>query len=102
MDEHIIKTPATHPDHPVVGHYFAGYHYGRERSEIYLCDSFDSRVDYFMTNVNDPADRRDVSVRAIGRTWREAFDCGDFWRIPEWSERIQKADIQLAAGVAAV
>lgn len=97
MDEHIIKTPETHPDHPVVGHYFAATNWGRMRTEIYFCDSYDSRVDYFMTNVNDASERRDVSVRAIGQTWREAEDKGDYWFVPGWGTGIPKADLVLPA-----
>lgn len=61
-----IKTPQTHPDHDVVGQYFVGW-----TSEVYLCDSYDTSMGFWMTNILDPKDRRNVSERAIGRTFHE-------------------------------
>lgn len=88
-----IKTPYTHPDHPVVGHYFAGPSFSRNRSEIYFCDSYDPRVDYFMTNVYYPDERKDVSVRALGRTYHEAYDKGTYWHVPSWGSKFAKIDL---------
>ena len=95
MSEHIIKTPQSHPGHPVVGRYFAATKFSRMCTEIYFCDSYDSDVDYFMTNVNDAGARRGVSVRAINQTWHEAIDKCDYWFLPGWGTRIQKADLVL-------
>jgi hypothetical protein len=40
-------------------------------SRTYLCDSYDPEIGYWMTNVADPTDRRNVSERAIGRTFHK-------------------------------
>ena len=63
-----IKTPETHPDHEVVGHYFNGP-WGVE----YYCDSYDPSCGYWMTPVKDDGEhkRTNVSERAIGRTFHE-------------------------------
>jgi hypothetical protein len=59
-----IKTPESHPDHPVVGKVWRGWD-GIE----YFCDSYDPRIGFWMTDVNDPANRKNVSERAIHRTF---------------------------------
>lgn len=56
-------TPESHPDHTVVGHKFVGP-FG-----TYFCDSYDPNLGFWMTNVDDPEDRRNVSERAINRTY---------------------------------
>jgi hypothetical protein len=61
-----IKTPTTHPAHETVGSYFQGY-----SGAVYFCDSYDPRSGFWMTNILDDADRRNVSERAIGRTFHE-------------------------------
>lgn len=38
--------------------------------DAYLCESYDSRAGYWLVNVNDETDRRCVSERALGRTFR--------------------------------
>lgn len=65
MDQ-TIKTPQTHPTHETVGSYFQGW-----SGAIYYCDSYDPRIGFWMTSVRDSADRRNVSERAIGRTFHE-------------------------------
>lgn len=85
-----IKTPKTHPDHHVVGHYFAGYSCSTGKTEIYFCDSYDSRIGYWMTNVNESKDRKNISERAIGRTFMEAVDKGSYWRVDNWGKQIAK------------
>jgi hypothetical protein len=70
-----IKTPQSHPDHPVVGHRFKAWD-----GQVYRCDSHDPRVGYWMTREDCPPEhfadeagkwRRNVSERAIGRTYHE-------------------------------
>ncbi len=95
-----IKTPQTDPDHHTVGHHYAGWNFERSRSEIYFCDSYDPRQGYWMTNVNDPCDRRNVSVRAIDRTFMEAEDQGASWWVRRWSTRITKVSLALAVPAA--
>lgn len=58
---------ATHPDHPVVGHYFTSC------GTAYYCDSYDPAIGYWMTNIHAIQDRRNVSERAIGRTYHEVY-----------------------------
>ena len=59
-----IKTPETHPDHPTVGHNFKSWD-----GHTYYCDSYDPAIGFWMTDVDDPGNRRNVSERAIGRTY---------------------------------
>lgn len=72
--EHIldtdIKTALTHPKHETIGHIFRGWD-----GQLYYCDSFDPRIDFFMTNILDRSIRKDVSVRAIGRTFHQQSTC---------------------------
>lgn len=63
---HDIKAPVTHANHPVVGHYFRNW-----EGKIYFCDSYDPQLGYWMTDVLDHCHRRNVSERAIGRTYHE-------------------------------
>lgn len=57
-----------------VGHRFKGPRctepYG---SATYLCTSYDSRQGFWMENEADPSDRRNVSERAIGRTFHRIY-----------------------------
>jgi hypothetical protein len=62
----MILTPENAPNHPVVGRMFRAY-----VSKVYYCDSYDPSCGYWMTNVDDPTDRTNVSERAIGRTFHE-------------------------------
>lgn len=73
-----FKTPQTDPHHHTVGHYFAT---GLDGS-IFYCDSYDSRIGYWMTRADAPvarwADelgefRHNVSERAIGRTYHVIY-----------------------------
>lgn len=89
--ESLVKTPQTHPDHPTVGHHFGGYSLAQNGTAIYFCDSYDPRLGYWLTNVTNPADRKNVSEAAIGRTFHEAEDRGDHWSIPSWRTRVEKA-----------
>lgn len=94
-----IKTPQTHPDHSTVGHYFAGHSFGTSRAELYFCDSYDPRIGYWLTNVSDPADRKNVSERAIGGTYHEAHQRDDYWWVSCWNIKLLKADLAERAAV---
>lgn len=63
MDDGII-TPKTHPDHETVGHNFKGWD-----GKVYFCDSYDPRIGFWMTEVGNTENRKNVSERAIGRTY---------------------------------
>lgn len=83
-----IITPETHPDHPVVRRYFVGPHgrsiVGHSRGYgVYYCGSYDPRRGYWMTRTDCPPEhvddegtewRRNVSERAIGRTYHRIID----------------------------
>ncbi len=86
----LIKTPESPLHDAVIGRYFAATSFEREGTEIFFCESFDSQAGFRMTNVNHPLETRDVSIGAIGRTWRQAEDRGDHWWVPEWNSRIEK------------
>lgn len=64
-----IKTPETHPDHEVVGHDFDGW----ASDSPYFCDSYEPRRGYWMTDISNKENRRNVSERAIGRTYHHRF-----------------------------
>lgn len=57
-----IVTPETDPDHHTVGRRFRYY------PDTYLCDSYDPRCGYWMTN-EATGERKNVSERTIGRTF---------------------------------
>lgn len=81
-------TPETHPDSPVVGCYFGAYSGLTRGTAIYLCDSYDPRLGYWMTQIQDPSDRKNVSERAIGNTYHQAFDREDHWYVSAWNARV--------------
>lgn len=66
----IIKTPETDPDHDTIGHRFKAWD-----GKVYYCDSWESNLGFWMTQEEDSNVRRNVSERAIGRTfhiiWKE-------------------------------
>ena len=61
-----IKTPQTHPYHHTVGRSFKAWD-----GHIYYCDSWEEDLGYWMTQEGNPQVRRNVSERAIGRTFHE-------------------------------
>lgn len=61
-----VLTPKERPNHHVIGRYFRAWD-----GQVYFCDSYDPRIDYYMTNVLDASLRKDVSTRAPGRTFHE-------------------------------
>lgn len=99
MTTESIKTPQTHPDHHTVGHHFSGTNWERVRTEIYFCDSYDPCIGYWMTNVNDPDDRKNVSERAIDRTFHRVEEREDHWR-GRSGVRFEKADLSVPHAIA--
>jgi hypothetical protein len=67
-----VLYPKDLPKHHAVGKVFYAYD-----GQVYYCDSYDPRVDYWMTNVIDASDRKPVSPRAINGTFHDA---GDSWK----------------------
>jgi len=61
-----ILTPANSPDHWAIGRLWVGWN-----SQIYYCDSYDPRLGFWMTNIADASDRRNISERAPTRTFHE-------------------------------
>lgn len=61
-----IRTLASAPDHPVIGHEFKAWDGHR-----YICDSWEENHGYWMhrTDENGELVRRNVSERAIGATY---------------------------------
>jgi hypothetical protein len=59
-----IITPQSHPDHHTVGRRFSGWD-----GNTYFCDSYDPSCGYWMTDETNPANRRNISERAVGRTF---------------------------------
>jgi hypothetical protein len=65
------KLTATKEDyHSTVGNRFRFPFEGR----TYRCTSYDSRQGFWMENVDDAKDRRNVSERAIGRTFHRIYE----------------------------
>jgi hypothetical protein len=81
-----ILTPKTGPDHHVVGRHFEGPCFRCDAGKhVFYCDSYDSRIGFWMTRADCPADhaqdvdgewRRNVSERAIGRTFHRIYNDG--------------------------
>lgn len=63
----VIKTPQTDPGHETIGKCFNAWD-----GKAYYCDSWEENLGFWMTQVGDPTIRRNVSERAIGRTFHEA------------------------------
>jgi hypothetical protein len=59
-----VKTVETDPNHAVIGKVFHAWD-GKD----YLCDSWDENMGFWMTDVSDPTNRKNVSERAIGATF---------------------------------
>lgn len=69
-------TPETHPEHHTVGHDFMGYSGKNKCSARYYCYSHDASG-YNLVNRADPEDDKNISERAIGRTFHLITDYGD-------------------------
>jgi hypothetical protein len=93
-----LITPESHPEHSVVGCYFAGYSYLTGKTEIYHCDSYDPALGYWLTCVT-ATDRKNVSERAIGRTFYEAQERQDDFYCPQWNVRVEKAHADSRPGL---
>ena len=75
MPQRIIKTAKTNPDHHTVGKFFKAWSYlPGGGSTIYYCDSWVENMGYWMVNVFDVSERRNVSEAAIGRTYHQLYD----------------------------
>jgi hypothetical protein len=91
-----ILTPETHPEHDTVGHYFKAH------GCIYLCDSYDTTIGYWMTPAfgeehaltGRKPKRTNVSERAIGRTFHIVHDVGEVGR-PNYRCRHRLTDDEL-------
>lgn len=88
----MIKTPKTHPDHPVVGKLWGGHSFKSDKTEVYYCDSYDTAIGYWLTNVHDHEDRKNVSERAINATYWPAEDKGDYVWVTQWGVRVPKRE----------
>jgi len=85
-----LITPESHPEHTTVGKHFGAYLDEESGTVIYLCDSYDPRLGFWMTQVDDLSNRRNVSERAIGRIFHRAYDEGDHWHVGQWNVKVQK------------
>lgn len=79
-----IKTPETHPVHPVIGWNFAGYD-----GKFYYCDSYDPRIGFWVQEIGNPENRKNISERAIGRTFHVISEYGEcqYGHFPEYSSK---------------
>lgn len=85
-----LKTPQTHPNHPVVGRYWGAQSIKHEKTAVYFCDSYDPSCGYWMTNIHDKDDRVNISERAPFRTWWLVEDKGDYYYVTQWGVRVAK------------
>lgn len=82
----MIKTAKKYKHHETIGHDFKGYSTKTQKTEVYFCDSFDSAIGFWMINIGDPEDRKNVSLAAIGRTFHHDYngcrhqDCRRVWQ----------------------
>lgn len=65
----IIKTAQTDPNHQIVGQFFKAWSMYHPGQTVYYCDSWVEDMGFWMVNVYDANERRNVSVNAIGRTY---------------------------------
>lgn len=66
MEKDLI-TPETDPNHHTVGHTFRFF------GEVYFCESYDPATGYWMKHTNNSTDLRNVSERAINRTFHHFY-----------------------------
>lgn len=59
--------------HDTVGQRFRNHAAYQETPE-FICTSYDSRSGFWMQNEADPKNKRNVSERAIGRTYHRIYD----------------------------
>lgn len=86
-----IKTPESHPDHSIVGRYWGGHSFKHDKTAVYYCDSYDPSIGFWMTNIADSSDRKNISEMAINRTFWEADDDGDYFLIRKWGRKVSKS-----------
>jgi len=89
-----IKTVKELPQHHAVGRFFRAWD-----GQVYYCECYDPRVDYIVVNVVDPTIRKDISPRAIGRTFHGVMD--DWHPLPDAELRgttYYAVDTRVAAG----
>jgi hypothetical protein len=61
-----ILTPANSPGHWVIGRLWVGYN-----GQFYFCESYDPRMGFWLRNIANPSDRRNISERAPTRTFHK-------------------------------
>lgn len=66
LERNATYTTAECPNHHAIGRYFRAWD-----GQVYYCESYRYGPDYTMVNVVDRAVRKEVSDRAIGRTFHE-------------------------------
>jgi len=84
----MIKTPQTHPDHHVVGKFWGAHSFKNDKTAVYYCDSYDSDLGYWMTNILDHTDRRNISERAPWATYWPAEDKGTYFWVTQWGVKV--------------
>lgn len=73
-----------------VGKYFVSHDTGTDKLLIYFCDSYDTGLGYWMTDRLNPANRRNVSERAVNNVYWEAIDEGTYYWCPQWGRKVFK------------
>lgn len=79
----VILTPEDRPDHHTIGQRFQGFCHYDMKIVVYYCDSHQSNYGYWMTREDCPPEhrqdeegkwRKNVSERAIGRTYHRIYE----------------------------
>lgn len=68
-----ILTPETSPDHWAIGHLYRAWD-----GKVYYCDSYEHPIGFWMTEVDNESNRRNVSDRAVGGTFHKVWDDPSF------------------------
>lgn len=76
-------TPESHPDHHVVGQDVMGWSHKRNEAARFHCYSHDASG-YNLVDRADDTDHRNVSERAIGRTFHIISDYGNGVEMSQW------------------
>jgi len=68
-----------------------GKRYVGWNGHVYYCESHDPQLGFWMLNVDDPSDRRNVSERAIGNTYHPVRMPDGAWRHLDLFEKLGRA-----------
>jgi hypothetical protein len=87
-------TPESHPDHHVVGQDLMGWSQKHGRAVRFFCHSHDASG-YNLVMRGDDEEHKNISERAVGRTFFVISDMGDGREVSAWGVvRIDKDGVE--------